>query len=249
MTDEILLRNKASWNAMADSWFGTTALPAYGCAIPSEEELGLFPDLHGKKVLDIGCGSGHSLKWCGERGASELWGLDLSEKQIENAGRFLKESGCAPHLFCSPMEAECGLPTDYFDVVCSIYAVGWSRDLAATFHHVASYLRRGGIFLFSWDHPLMHCVDAREGSLVFSGCYLDDDDFSYTQRGQAVTVKNRKMSTYINALADTGFCVERLVEETDSKTRLRPAEFSSDYYAPFKAQKFPLSFVIRARKL
>lgn len=46
---------------MADSWFGSTALPSYGCLVPSEEELQLFPALTGKKVLDIGCGSGHSL--------------------------------------------------------------------------------------------------------------------------------------------------------------------------------------------
>ena len=62
---------------MADSWFGTTALPAYGCYIPTEERLKLFPDLRGKRVLDVGCGSGHSLKWCGDRGAAELWGLEM----------------------------------------------------------------------------------------------------------------------------------------------------------------------------
>lgn len=72
----ILEQNKNSWDAMADSWFGSTALPCYGCLVPSEEELQLFPALTGKKVLDIGCGSGHSLKWCKEHGAEEIWGLD-----------------------------------------------------------------------------------------------------------------------------------------------------------------------------
>ena len=70
----VLNQNKSSWDAMADTWFGSTALPVYGCLAPTEDELHLFPDLSGKKVLDIGCGSGHSLCWCGQKGAAELWG-------------------------------------------------------------------------------------------------------------------------------------------------------------------------------
>ena len=89
----VLNQNKSSWDAMADTWFGSTALPLYGCLAPTEDELHLFPDLSGKKVLDIGCGSGHSLRWCGQKGAAELWGLDLSEKQISNAQSYLTENG------------------------------------------------------------------------------------------------------------------------------------------------------------
>ncbi len=246
--DKVLEQNKNSWDSMADSWFGTTALPVYGCYIPTEERLRLFPDLRGKRVLDVGCGSGHSLKWCGDHGAAELWGLDMSTRQIENAGRFLKESGYAPRLFNAPMEEDCGLPEDYFDVVYSIYAVGWTMDLEATFRRVAGYLKRGGAFIFSWDHPLMHCVEATENGLLFEGCYLEEDLFSYQQRGYPVTLRNRKLSTYINALTEAGLSVERVVEETDEETMARPAEFSSGYYSPWKAKKIPCSMVIKAEK-
>lgn len=248
MEDLVLTQNKQSWDAMADTWFGSTALPNYGCLMPTEDQLHLFPDLRGKRVLDIGCGSGHSLHWCAQRGAAELWGLDLSTRQIENARRFLSENGYEPKLYNAPMETECGLPAGYFDVIYSIYAVGWTVDLPATFRRVASYLSNGGIFLFSWDHPLMHCVEAREDHLVLSGSYHEEDVFSYIQRGYPVTVTNRKLSTYINALAEAGMPVERLVEETDGQTLARPAEFSSGYYAPYKAKMLPLSFILKARK-
>lgn len=234
---------------MADTWFGTTALPTYGCLIPTEDELRLFPDLDGKKVLDIGCGSGHSLCWCGEKGARELWGLDLSEKQIENAGKYLLDRGYSPRLYNAPMEEDCGLPKEYFDLVYSIYAIGWTTDLGATLSNVASYLKPGGRFIFSWDHPFMHCVEADGERLVVSGAYGKDEAFSYIQRGQPVTVQNRRLSTYINELAAAGFAVERLVEETDSDTLSRPAEFSSGYYSAWRAKKLPLSFIIKARKL
>jgi len=245
----ILAQNKASWNAMADSWFGVTALPTYGCLCPNEDELRLFPNLTAKKVLDIGCGSGHSLKWCGDHGASELWGLDMSERQLENAEKYLRENSCAPKLFCSPMEQNPGLPRSYFDVVYSIYAIGWTVDLQGTFQLIASYLKPGGVFIFSWDHPLMHCVDAKDEQLIFSGSYYEAEPFSYIQRGNPVTLLNRRFSDYINSLAAAGFAVERVVEETDKTVLERDAEFTSDYYAPSKAKRFPLSLIVKARKL
>lgn len=144
--NDILAQNRESWDAIADTFFGVTALPEYGCFIPSEEELRLFPALAGQKVLDIGCGSGHSLKWCGERGAAELWGLDLSDQQIETAAGLL--DGYAYRLFRSPMEQNPGIPEGYFDVVYSIYAIGWTVDMQTTFDLVFSYLKQGGSFIF-----------------------------------------------------------------------------------------------------
>jgi SAM-dependent methyltransferase len=247
--DFILAQNKSSWNTMADSWFGTTALPTYGCLCPNEDELHLFPDLNGKKVLDIGCGSGHSLKWCGDRGSAELWGLDISDRQLENAGKYLWDNAYNPNLFCSPMEKNPGLPQGYFDVVYSVYAIGWTVDLQGTFNYIASYLKAGGVFIFSWDYPFMHCVEAKDGQLIFSGSYYESEPFSYIQRGQPVTIYNRRLSDYINALAAVGFAVERVVEETDKLTLERDTEFSSDYYSPSKAKQFPLSLIVKARKL
>lgn len=244
--NDLLKQNEASWDAMADTWFGTTALPTYGCWIPNEDELHLFPDLANKKVLDTGCGSGHSLCWCAQKGAAELWGLDLSARQIENAQKHLIKSGYAPTLYHAPMEADCGIPHAYFDVVYSIYAIGWTTDLTATCNNVASYLKPGGVFIFSWDHPLMHCVEVVEEQLVFSGAYTQDEAFSYIQRGQPVTVQNRRLSTYINSLADAGLIVERLVEESEASSPA--AEFSSEYYSHWKAQRLPLSFIIKARR-
>lgn len=247
--EKILAQNKASWDAIADDWFGTTALPVYGCLCPTEDELRLFGDLTGKKVLDIGCGSGHSLLWCGKKNASELWGLDLSARQIENAAKFLSQNGYAPKLFSSPMERNPGLPEGYFDVVYSIYAVGWTVDLQTTFKLVSSYLKTAGIFLFSWDHPLMHCVEVEGEKLIFSGSYYECEPFTFEKGGYPVTLYNRRLSDYINALAGAGFAVERVVEETDRETLSRDCEFTSKYYAPCKAKKFPLSIIIKARKL
>ena len=261
--NDILAQNRESWDAIADTFFGVTALPEYGCFIPSEEELRLFPALAGQKVLDIGCGSGHSLKWCGERGAAELWGLDLSDQQIETAAGLL--DGYAYRLFRSPMEQNPGIPEGYFDVVYSIYAIGWTVDMQTTFDLVFSYLKQGGSFIFSWDHPLLYCTEAVGGQILFSGSYDEPEPFTFKKTGKKpaersypnweaeegvpLTLYNRRFCDYINALAKAGFRIERLVEETDRETLDGEPSFSTRYYSPWKAKRFLQSFVICARKL
>lgn len=79
MKRDILQQNKESWDKVAHHFNGIDALPSYGPFSQTEEELRLFEEIENKKVLDIGCGSGHSLLYMADKGASELWGIDLSE--------------------------------------------------------------------------------------------------------------------------------------------------------------------------
>ena len=110
MKTEILKQNENSWNALAEDFFGVTALPILGCSIPTEDELHLFPDLNGKAVFEMGCGSGHSLKWCAEHGAKELFGLDNSEEQLKAANKLLGENGYSCTLYHQPMEDNTSIP-------------------------------------------------------------------------------------------------------------------------------------------
>ena len=56
-------KNKRYWNGAADNWFGATALPEYGVYCVTEDELHLFDGMRGKRLLEVGCGSGHSLSF------------------------------------------------------------------------------------------------------------------------------------------------------------------------------------------
>ena len=262
MKNDILKQNENSWNALAEDFFGVTALPILGCSIPTEDELHLFPDLNGKSVLEMACGSGHSLKWCAEHGAKELFGLDISEQQLQAAKTLLNESGYSCTLFHQPMEENRNIPQNYFDVVYSVYAIGWTIDLEKTIGNAAQYLKQGGVYIFSWDHPFLHCVDLEsvaisggnrtvttEERIIFSGNYLEEDYYTFEKSGNPLTLQNRKVSTYINALANAGFAVERVVEETSETILEKSSGFNSGYYADFKAKHFPLSIVFKARKL
>lgn len=247
--------NRNYWNTNADAWFGTTALPDYGVKFMTEDDLQLFGDVSGKKMLEICCGSGHSLKYHADRNAAELWGVDISQKQIENAKAYLNKNGYSARFICSPMEADMDIPTDYFDFVYSIYGIGWTTDLQGTFKKIASYLKKDGIFIFSWHHTLYYCVarssDMRHdvienNELIFSKSYFDESYFTMPVDGSEIILCNRKVSTYINALAQAGFCVEQMIEQTDTETMESIGDESNKTR---KAKMLPISVCFKARKL
>lgn len=253
--DNILKTNKTYWDANADAWFGATALPTYGMKFVTEDDLHLFGDISGKRMLEICCGSGHSLKYHADRSAAELWGVDISHKQIENAEAYLKEHGYSAKFICAPMEVEAEIPIEYFDFVYSIYGIGWTTDLQGTFNKIASYLKKDGIFIFSWNHPLYHCV-ARSADLsqniiendqlVFGISYFDETYFTlFLDEGEMILC-NRKISTYVNALAKAGFCIEQMIEQTDNETMESVGDESAKIK---KAKMIPLSVCFKARKL
>ena len=251
----IIQNNKTYWDTNADLWFGTTALPTYGVKFVTEDDLHLFGDVSGKKMLEICCGSGHSLKYHADRNAAELWGVDLSHKQIENAKAYLKENGYTAKFICAPMESDLNIPTNYFDYVYSIYGIGWTTDLQGTFDKIASYLKKDGIFIFSWHHTLNYCVawscDQRKdiienNQLIFNRSYFDESYFKMPVHDSEIVLCNRKISTYINALARAGFVIEQMIEETDKKI-MESVEEDSDKSR--KARMLPISVCFKARKL
>jgi len=242
-----LEQNKKSWNNNFKKYYGTTALPHYGCNIPLETELNLFGDISNKSFLEICCGSGHSLLYLAKNGAKNLWGVDISESQITVASDLLTQNDIEAKFMISSMENDPGLPHDYFDVVYSIYGLGWTLDLKTTLSNISNYLKKDGIFIFSWDHPFMHCVDEENEQLLFTGNYHDEDVYSFIKGNSEFTLINRKFSTYINSLYDSGFIVEKVIEENRGSNEAE--DFTSNYYSKVKSNHFPLSFIIKARKM
>ena len=242
--DTIHKTNRVFWNSIGNDLLGTMTLPLYGSFI-SEDQCRLFGDVSGKKLLETGCGAGGSLEYMAKHNAAELWGTDISEKQIEKAKKHLETCGIKAALICAPMEKECGIPENYFDFVYSVYAVGWTADLEGTFRRIASYLKKDGIFIFSWSHPIHKCVASENGTLVFKKSYFDESWYSAVLDGGTLCLADRKLSTYVNALAKAGFIIEEMIEQSDPD--LIEAKNGSAFSK--KAKMLPVTVVFKAKKL
>src|SRR4051812_10119270 len=106
--------NRAGRDRGAPSFHGGTALPEHGPLAPTEDTLRLPEPTPGLRALELGCGSGHSLRYLAERGARELWGVDLSPVQVAFAEETPRAFAPRCRLFASPMEVNPGIPSGHF---------------------------------------------------------------------------------------------------------------------------------------
>ena len=85
----------------------------------------LLPDLEGKRVLDLGCGSGERCMDYVKRGASKVTGIDISEKMLAVAKS--ENSDEKITYLNMPMEDLGSLEGEY-DVVISSLALHYVED-------------------------------------------------------------------------------------------------------------------------
>ncbi|ASN05437.1 class I SAM-dependent methyltransferase [Virgibacillus necropolis] len=248
MNVESLKVNKQSWDEVAHRFYGRNPLPEYGPLAPREDELNLFGDVTDLKILDIGCGSGHSLQYMSKRNAGELWGIDLSKKQIDAAKLVLDNCNSPVSLFESPMEENPGIPEDYFDSVYSIYALGWTTDLDKTLANVNNYLKKGGMFIFSWEHPLHSRVSNKDDVLAVTKSYHEEGPYNHEAWDHPAIMQQYRISTYMNSLINNGFKIEKMIEDvclTDEDVH----RHANRWYSFEKAKAIPTTIIIKSQKL
>jgi SAM-dependent methyltransferase len=251
--NEILTINQKGWDIVAPQFYGGTALPKYGPLAATEPELQLIDNLQGKSVLELGCGSGHTLSYLWKtKQASELWGLDLSREQLQLTKDFLAQENISANLFLSSMDENPGIPDSHFDLVISIYALGWTPDITRTLSLVYSYLKPGGKFLFSWEHPVYQCFDYDQssGKYFINHSYLDETpERKPSWRGVEIVLQPRKLSTFINAICDAGLIIDRLIESEPDLNLAREQDFAPEkWYSVPRAQLIPTTVIMRAYK-
>jgi len=251
--EEILSINQKGWNQVAPLFYGGTALPKYGPLAATEDELHLIPEKSELKVLELGCGSGHSLAYLWKyKKASELWGLDFSEEQIRFTKEFLNEQDIPVNLFLSSMDENPGIPENYFDVVIAIYSLGWTPDLYHTLLLVNSYLKPGGVFIFSWEHPVFRSLsyDSKIDEYVFKNSYLDEGPIKYPSwRGVEIIINHRKLSTFLNASIESGLRIERIIESEPVTSLAQEDDFDpANWYSVPRAQLISTTFIVKACK-
>lgn len=166
---EIIEINKNGWNELVRSGknYSNTSLPEYGPFMRNEEYFNIFKDVKNKKVLELGCAKGESLKYLQTKGASEVWGIDILEEQI----KYAKNNVPTGKFFVSAMEDNPGIPENYFDYCLSLYSIGFSSSLEKTLALVSSYLNKDGKFVFCWTHPFFNCLGIAEDKVVIRKSY------------------------------------------------------------------------------
>ncbi len=132
----------------------------------AEQELMMqhWPEIAGRRALDLACGSGRYANLLREGSASEVVAVDASPamlRRVGGAGRVCASLSRLPFTAAS------------FDVVICGLAVGHEPDIGAWMSEVARVLAPGGTFLYSDFHP-----EAARAGLTRS--FTDEQQRSYT---------------------------------------------------------------------
>jgi SAM-dependent methyltransferase len=151
---EYVVRNRASWTRSNVDYTDRRAPHdwaqeeiTWGMCAARESDVGVLPDVAGRDVVELGCGTAYVGAWLKRRGARRVVGVDVTPAQLETARRMDEEFGLGLELVEANAE-ETGLPGDSFDLAVSEYGASIWCDPYKWIPEAARLLRRGGELVF-----------------------------------------------------------------------------------------------------
>lgn len=207
----------------------------------------LIPSLKGKSVLDLGCGFGWHCRFAREQQASSVIGVDISEKMLQIARK--KTDDPAISYVQMPIE-DIEFPNSQFDVVISSLAFHYVKSFEAICKKVYDYLKPGGTFLFSVEHPIFTSRNEQDWHRDELGNPLHWPVDHYQSEGKRETtfltenvVKyHRTVSTYINDLIHAGFTIHTVREPKPADEMLKSDPLMKD------ENRRPMFLIVSAKK-
>jgi len=130
-------------------------------AIPESDVRGL-PELDGKDVIELGCGTAYFGAWLKRHGARRVVGVDVTPAQLETARRMDAEFGFGLELIEANAESV-PLPDASFDLVVSEYGASIWCDPDKWIPEAARLLRPDGQLIFLRNSTLAVLCMTDEG--------------------------------------------------------------------------------------
>jgi len=112
-----------------------------------ESELHALPDVTGKDVVELGCGTGYFGAWLKKLGAARVVGVDPTPAQLETARRCNERFGLGLE-FVEAFAEDVPLPDAAFDLAVSEYGASIWADPGRWIPEAARLLRPGGELVF-----------------------------------------------------------------------------------------------------
>jgi SAM-dependent methyltransferase len=188
----------------------------------------LLPDLHGLRVVDLGCGYGWFCRWARQAGAAQVTGVDVSERMLERARAMTSDPAIA---YVRADLERLDLAEASFDLAYSSLALHYVVDLDRLLKTVHRALVPGARLVFSIEHPIYMApsnpgwsVDAEGRRTWPVDSYQMEGPRAASWLGKAVVKQHRTMGTTLNLLVGNGFAIAHVEEwgPTGAQVAARP---------------------------
>ncbi len=186
----------------------------------------MLPGFQGKTMLDLGCGYGWHCRYAIEQGAVSVTGIDISGKMLQKAKEINQPDGIT-YKQIALEDAE--FPDEIFDIVFSSLTLHYIASYQALISKVSRWLKPGGRFVFSVEHPVFTAEGRQDWIYDQAGNRLHwpvDGYFSEGKRntlflGEEVLKYHRTVSTYLDVLLKAGFTIIEVKEPIPSDELLQ----------------------------
>ncbi|AIR61356.1 SAM-dependent methyltransferase [Cedecea neteri] len=176
----------------------------------------MLPPLAGKQVLDLGCGYGWFCRYARDAGAAKTVGLDVSTRMLAKAREMTEGPGID---YRQEDLSTLQLPANSIDLAYSSLALHYLDDIRPLFATLEQALVPGGKLVFTAEHPIYTAPAAQTWLQDQTGQrswpvnhYQQEGERLSNWFAEGVKKQHRKLATWINALIESGFVIEKLDE-------------------------------------
>jgi SAM-dependent methyltransferase len=204
------------WNSLAQVYAASRQFSA-DQLVEWPAQLKMCGAFEGKRVLDVGCGTGDKARFFAETGAASVVGVDPSEGFAENWNN---------HAACTNLFLAIGgfenlselpsLAARQFDLVVCFQALMYAASLTETVRTLRNFLAPGGDLVISVPHPFRFAILRNEIEGWGHGyAYQKIAPYRYPSPWKEDLLLEHAMprvSDYANAIAGAGLRIEAMDE-------------------------------------
>lgn len=209
-------REPQAWDTLAQVYAASRQVSA-DQLVEWPAQLKMCGSVQGKRVLDVGCGTGDKARYFAEHGAASVTGVDPSEGFAQN---WRGHADCSNLSFAiGSFENLAGIPavaSRQFDLVVSFQALMYAANLKATIRTLGGLLAPGGDMVISVPHPFRFAILRNEIEGWGHGfAYQQTAPYRYPSPWKVDVLLEHAMprvSDYANAIAAAGLRIEAVDE-------------------------------------
>ncbi|MGW3333817.1 class I SAM-dependent methyltransferase [Streptomyces rubiginosohelvolus] len=200
------------YNSFAEAYTAANETNLVNAYYERPAMLALAGDVAGRRILDVGCGSGALFAALRDRGAM-VNGFDSSAGMLRLARQRL---GDGADLQVADLGSPLPYPDDTFDDVVASLVLHYLEDWGPALAELRRVLRPGGRLIASVDHPFAVNLIHREAGREADCDYFDTTKWTveWSMAGQTTLVSrwNRPLHAMIEAFTGAGFRIAAISE-------------------------------------
>ena len=172
----------------------------------------VLPDVHGRVVVDLGCGFGWFCRWARDQGAARVVGVDVSAAMLDEAKTDARGIEYR-HAGLEDLDLDEGV-----DLVYSSLALHYVEDLERLIQSIAASLAPAGALVLTVEHPVFSApsrptfLDTDRGTVWPLDGYLTEGPRTTNWFVDGVVKMHRTIGSYVRLLVESGLTITHLEE-------------------------------------